>query len=55
MSPKVSAEGTELVVLWGTPGTRQMEIRAKVVHTPYNDGPMRNSTFDVEKIPHRFA
>jgi vanillate/3-O-methylgallate O-demethylase len=55
VSPKVSAEGTELVVLWGTPGTKQMKIRAKVAHTPYNDGPMRNSTFDVEKIPHRFA
>ncbi|MCR4435446.1 MAG: aminomethyl transferase family protein [Clostridiales bacterium] len=43
-------EGTDVIVLWGEPGTRQKEIRAKVARFPYyneND----NRTFDVETVP----
>ena len=43
--------GSEVSVLWGDPGTRQIKIRAKVARFPYFDE-NRNSTFDVETIPH---
>lgn len=43
--------GTEVYILWGDPGTRQIKIRAKVVPTPYNRH-LDNRTFDVETIPH---
>ena len=56
VKPEYAAEGTELVITWGTPGTRQMPVRCIVAHTPYNDGPMRNNVIDVnEVIPRRFA
>lgn len=43
-------EGTEVVILWGGPGTRQKKIRANVARFPYyNEN--RNQTFDVEAIP----
>ena len=42
--------GTDVVVLWGDPGTRQKEIRAKVARFPYLDVE-RNSEIDVNKIP----
>lgn len=45
--------GTELVVLWGEPGTRQKRIRATVARFPYLTGE-RNDKVDVERIP-RFA
>lgn len=45
-------EGNDVVVLWGTPGTPQKEIRAKVSRFPYYNGKFRNETFDVENIPH---
>lgn len=45
-------EGTEVTVLWGTPGTPMKEIRAKVAAFPYYNEEYRNETFDVEKIPH---
>jgi glycine cleavage system aminomethyltransferase T len=44
-------EGTDVAVLWGTPGAPQKEIRAKIAKFPYYDGQFRNETFDVEKIP----
>lgn len=47
---KYAAEGTDIVVTWGTPGHPQKEIRAKVAKFPYYDGEYRNETFDVEKI-----
>jgi glycine cleavage system aminomethyltransferase T len=48
-----AVEGKEVEILWGSPGTRQMRIRAKVVLYPYiKEG--RNDNFDVETIPHRF-
>lgn len=38
--------GTEVIVLWGEPGTRQKNIRAKVVRYPYNNV-LRNDSTDV--------
>ena len=46
-----SAIGTLVVVLWGNPGTRQKEIRAKVSLFPYLRE-NRNQVVDVSKIPH---
>ncbi len=44
-----SALGTDVVVLWGDPGTRQKEIRAKVARFPYF-GQDRNEKLDVSAI-----
>lgn len=42
--------GTDLIVLWGDPGTRQKEVRAKVARFPYlNEN--RNQDVDVSAIP----
>ncbi|WP_220187075.1 hypothetical protein [Pseudonocardia pini] len=49
-----ATEGTEVVVLWGDPGTRQKEIRATVARFPYLVDPIRNERFDVSTIPSRF-
>lgn len=43
-------EGCELIVIWGTPGTPQKEIRVKVVRTPYMNLE-NNKEIDVESIP----
>ncbi len=51
IDPAFSGEGTELTVLWGTPGTRQMKIRARVASFPYNKDLIRNEDRDVEDIP----
>lgn len=45
-------EGKELIIVWGTPGAPQVEIRATVAQFPYYNEEYRNETFDVEKIPH---
>lgn len=45
-----SRQGTELVVIWGSPGWRQKEIRAKVARFPYLQVE-RNQAVDVDKIP----
>ena len=50
--PDYAKEGTELAILWGTPGTRQMKVRAKVARCPYNQNFIRNEDKDVEEIPH---
>jgi vanillate/3-O-methylgallate O-demethylase len=42
--------GTEVVVIWGSPGSRQKEIRATVARVPYLQVE-RNDKVDVEKIP----
>jgi len=42
--------GTEVVVLWGNPGARQKEIRAKVSRFPYLSE-NRNQVVDVSAIP----
>ena len=47
-----AAEGTELTILWGTPGTKQMPVRATVARFPYNGDLVRNEDRDVEDIPH---
>lgn len=47
-----AVEGLDVVVLWGTPGHPQKEIRVKVARFPYFNEPYRNETFDVENIPH---
>ena len=49
-----SALGTEVIVLWGDPGTRQKEIRATVSRFPYLSE-NRNQDVDVSKIPHLAA
>lgn len=47
-----SALGTDVVVLWGDPGARQKQIRAKVSRFPYlNEN--RNEVVDVSTIPCR--
>lgn len=46
-----ASEGTEVVVLWGSPDGPQKEIRAKVTRFPYYDGKYRNEKFDVNEIP----
>lgn len=43
--------GTEVKVLWGTPGTPQYWIKAKVAEFPLYNEELRNETFNVEKIP----
>jgi vanillate/3-O-methylgallate O-demethylase len=47
-----SALGTDVGVLWGDPGTRQKEIRAKVARFPYLKE-NRNQDVDVSTIPRR--
>ncbi len=47
---KYTGLGTEVEVLWGTPGTRQKRIRAKVARFPYLQME-RNEVIDVETIP----
>ncbi len=49
---KYAEEGKELEVLWGTPGKRQMKVRAKIARFPYNSDLIRNENKDVEEIPH---
>jgi glycine cleavage system aminomethyltransferase T len=44
--------GTEVKILWGSPGTPQYWIKAKVAEFPYYHEELRNETFNVEKIPH---
>ena len=51
---RYAEEGTEVVVLWGHPDTRQKEIRATVSRFPYLIDPVRNENFDVSTIPSRY-
>ena len=44
--------GEQVTVLWGEPGTRQKEIRAKVARFPYLEE-QRNEDVDVNTIPCR--
>lgn len=54
INSKYAKEGTKLEILWGTPGTRQMKVRATVKKLPYNSEFIRNENKDVEEIPHLF-
>lgn len=51
IKPEHAIEGTELTIVWGTPGMPQREIRAKVAKFPYNSDFVRNEDKDVEDIP----
>jgi glycine cleavage system aminomethyltransferase T len=51
LKEKYAKEGTDVVVLWGRPGTPQKEIRATVARFPYYNEEYRNETFDVSTIP----
>ena len=51
IDPDLCHEGQELKVLWGTPGTRQFEVRVKVARYPYLDL-TANRDMDLETIPH---
>jgi vanillate/3-O-methylgallate O-demethylase len=47
IKPEYAKEGTEVEILWGEPGTRQIRIRATVSRFPYiNEG--RNENIDVK-------
>jgi glycine cleavage system aminomethyltransferase T len=45
-----TALGAEVMIVWGEPGTRQKNIRAKVARYPYNNV-LRNESTDVSKLP----
>jgi len=51
IQPEFAVEGTQVSVLWGTPGTPQMKIRATVSKYPYNKDLIRNEDKDVTEIP----
>lgn len=55
INPAYAEEGKELTLIWGTPGTKQMEIRVKVAKFPYNSDFVRNQDKNVEEIPHYTA
>lgn len=50
IDPAYAINGTELSVIWGTPGTPQRAIRVKVAPMPYHDM-TPNSERDVSDIP----
>ena len=54
INPDYAEIGTELILIWGTPGTRQMPIRVKVAPMPYNFDLISNQKKDVEEIPRHF-
>ncbi|MBQ3300582.1 MAG: aminomethyltransferase family protein [Eggerthellaceae bacterium] len=48
-------EGTQVEILWGTPGSDQRRIRATVARFPYFDEEYRNETYDVvANVPRKF-
>ena len=49
--PECAVEGTQVIVIWGTPGTPQKKIRATVTRYPYNKDLIRNEDKDVSDIP----
>jgi len=50
LDTEYSELGTEVLVVWGEPGSRQKSIRATVVRYPYNNV-LRNETTDVTQLP----
>lgn len=50
IDPEYLQEGTEVTILWGTSGTRQFKIRAKVARFPYLDL-ANNREYDIDSIP----
>ena len=51
IDPEFAKEGQDVEILWGTPGTRQMKIRAKVARYPYNKDLVRNEDRNTDDIP----
>lgn len=51
IDPACAKVGTELTLVWGTPGTRQMDVRVKVAQYPYNSDFIRNENKNVEEVP----
>ncbi len=51
IDPEYAQIGTDVTLVWGDIGKRQLEIRAKVDRYPYLDL-VRNMEFDKETIPH---
>lgn len=51
IDPAYNEIGKEVTILWGTEGTRQIPIRAKVTRYPYLDL-ADNKSYDLESIPH---
>ena len=51
INKKYAVEGTELTLIWGTPGNPLMPVRVKVARFPYNKEFVRNQDVDVDKIP----
>ena len=51
VDPAYANVGDELTVVWGTPGTQQFDVRAKVVPYHYNGDLDRNETIDVATVP----
>jgi glycine cleavage system aminomethyltransferase T len=55
LAPESAVEGKELTLIWGTPGTPQMDVRVKVARYPYLDPSfVRNEKRDVSDIPRRY-
>ncbi len=50
IDPEYNELGKEVTILWGTAGTRQIPIRAKVARYPYLDLPA-NRDYDIDSIP----
>ena len=46
-----NVQGDEVTVLWGSNGTRQIPIRARIERYPYLDL-TSNRDYDMESIPH---
>ncbi|MPW27307.1 aminomethyl transferase family protein [Alkalibaculum sp. M08DMB] len=46
-----AVEGNEVAVLWGSPGSPQVEIKAKIAKFPYFNEEFRNEKFDTSNIP----
>lgn len=54
LDPEQAAIGREVEVLWGSPGSRQKRIKAKVARFPYLDLP-KNADIDVRSLNSGFA
>ncbi|MGI6229375.1 MAG: hypothetical protein ACOYJL_00530 [Tractidigestivibacter sp.] len=51
IDPACIQEGRELTLVWGTPGTDQMDVKVRVARYPYNKDLVRNEDRDVSEIP----
>lgn len=51
IDPAYIKEGAELTLVWGTPGTQQIDVIVRVARYPYNKDLVRNEDCDVSTIP----